>query len=182
MCSDTTILICKPGFTDRLSKVLDDLGVPERGRIQLIAKWTGLSPTASRNMLAQDRLPRAPQHFKLIAMRLCDLLKEGGKEVSSADMERYLLGRESLNTTKASLDKSSKQLESSTLDVIEKGQLHVTLHECGQELGVNVFSDLSHASFGDLYEKAAKIKTTLKCDVDSKDMREIIKALIKTSM
>lgn len=175
-------IVSKPGFTSRLWKLLDQFGVKERGRKRLLAVWSDLSPTAIGNILTEDRPPSNRANLDKMIDQAVSFINanSAGPRITKTALRRHLLLAEPI-----SLSLSTEQPPKTTyqqLDVVKQGRLHVAIMEAGKAININVFKEIQKSDLMRLLDKAAQLHSGMKIEIDSGEMSEILRALIKASV
>ena len=173
-------LVSAPGFKTRLWTLLGQIGLKEYGRKKLLSTWSGLSPTSIANMLSEDRPPTNKANFDLMVDKIYQLLSAKYPEpvLDKYALTRFLLDGEALEFKEKAKSTSN---EYASLDVVSQGRLYVAFSDAGKQLGINIFEAFSKHELKNLLEKASAIHSKLQNNIESSEMMELIKALIKSA-
>ena len=168
-----TTVICTAGFTERLHAFLDELGLKERGRMPILAKWSNLTAPGIRKSLENDKPPK-PDSFALL---LDSLHKEAhrkkGCTISKHDIESYLLNGGSLPMSK------DNKIEKQQIDAATEGKIYIAISKAGNDIGIDAFSELNKRQLEAAFAEIIKIHIDKKFAIDSPEMKEAMKALLQ---
>ncbi|OUR99260.1 hypothetical protein A9Q81_11850 [Gammaproteobacteria bacterium 42_54_T18] len=166
-------VICTAGFTGRLHALLDKLGLKERGRMPILATWSGLTSPGIRKSLENDKPPK-PDSFALL---LDSIYKEAhrkkGSTVSKYDIESYLLNGDSLPMP------NDNTIEKKQIDAATEGKIYIAISKAGNDIGIDAFSELNKRQLEAAFSEIIKIHIEKKFAIESPEMKEAMKALLQ---
>lgn len=83
---------CALGFTDRLSVLLNYIGVHKSGFLSFLVDATGLSQSGARRILTDNRPPKRLKAFSALASALATkVTSKAGQAVTTDQVSEYLL-------------------------------------------------------------------------------------------
>ncbi|PCK02235.1 MAG: hypothetical protein COA42_22435 [Alteromonadaceae bacterium] len=158
------------GFKTRMSDLLTLAGLPEYGRLTMIARWAGMSVPGVSKMFEDGRPPKQLRSFDAIVDGLCEQLSHTrNEEVCTEQMSRYLLmgGQDPFGVNHVAEESGEYHVLMSRFDALFLGKIFVTMDKVGQEEKVDIFTDLGDAGYNELVE--CVLSYCKDCQVDFSD-------------
>lgn len=179
METQTELKAFTSGFSARVDTLFDALGIRTYGRGALLAEWTGLTRAGARKMYTEDRPPKSDEAMKGMSAGFASVAANSGKwsGVTGRDIEQYLL-QGGVNPLKQNT-KVEKRRSFSKLDTLAQAKIFMLIDERVRKVGFNALTDLPPSQVESLVEKVAEVHTSQNLDPGSKQMTEIVDALIK---
>ncbi|OES24435.1 hypothetical protein [Alteromonas macleodii] len=131
------------GFSSRLNRLLDELGLPMTGRYAYIAKITGMGHSNSRSMFINDRPPKKQQFVdKLLAHFVQNLSHLKIDTLETSDIVDYLFfDRGKVRDFYVQLGAES-MLDVSQVPFHIQSEVSDILKSAGLEQGIDIFKDI----------------------------------------
>lgn len=168
------------GFGDRLTFVLNNLGVRQHGRVNILAEWSKLSPSGVRLWFTENRPPRHREIFdNLLSGILAEAsLRKWANPVNPRDLECYLLqGGES--PIQKPTDRNNSGAAGNAADSLLGSQLLVQLVNLAKANDINFFTDLDSDTRNRLVRRLLESLQPKKLSLESEAFKEVATAFLK---
>lgn len=175
-----SVSTCEPGFADRLNNLLDGLSMRVHGRFTVIEKWCEISNSGARLLFKENRPPKQ-NTFELLIKQIYSENKRkfDHTKVTENDIAHYLLhgGR---NPIPGTVEKTPSR-EKGDLDPLVMGNIYLTVANLAKDIGLDVFEDIERNQLKILYNKVTELHTERGIELDSTQMSELVKVLLKAA-
>lgn len=178
MYTQSEFKACVPGFTSRVDKLFDTLGIRPHGRAALLADWTGMSRSGAAKMYREDRPPGTSEAINKLAQGFTTAAATLGTfpNLHVNSVARYLL-----NGGDYPLSDNNQHVRKffSKLSVVSQAKVYLLLNDFGKKRGIDFLNDLSSAQLVNVIEKMSQVHLEKSLGFDAAQWDEILDALIK---
>ena len=161
-----------PGFTERLTRALDGLGLRKHGRGAQLARWSGMTKGGIAACLQNDRPPKQPA-FEAIAENIAAEARVNGIKLDPVEVARYILSNKARDPFDPAISDKPKSKEEIHCD----GRIMIKLMELADDMGYNLLTDFDQRQLDLAYEKVFN-KISSGDDLENSDLQESMRAWV----
>lgn len=182
---NTTESIALAGFTARFDAICSAIQVKKYGRVRYFSDIAGLSWSGAKACYEDDRAPKRQAALHKMGEALSHALKQQCNIlVSPSEVEEFLVSdsgllKEAMHNHLAPEADHLKKWDISSISSAFNARVIVMIHRVGNDMGIDVFSDLSKDQF-ELLNRKMTIYCYNHSDIESMEEDEAIQDILRS--